>query len=145
MPSIWCSSKFYLLEKSWGKSSISAKIPLELHVPHCSIFQWLWRKLFKTWWWKPEEEKNFGSQFFHFSLAVFGENPRYCYSFGIIIVVMQKLRNFVIFLLLLKILIWNSECAFTIQSNPYYQGRQFKMHIFQNYALFLTKKNVDIL
>ena len=52
------------------------------------------------------------------SLAVFGENPRYCYSLGIFgggIVVMRKLWHFVISLLLLKIFTYNLEYVFTIQ------------------------------
>ena len=54
---------------------------------------------------------------FIFSLAVFAENQRYCYSLGVVVVVfvVQKLWHFVISLLLLKIFTWNSEYAFTIQ------------------------------
>ena len=56
------------------------------------------------------------------SSAVFRENPRYCYSLGVVFVVVcsgviitQKLSDFVISLLLLKILTCYSEYVFTIQ------------------------------
>ena len=52
--------------------------------------------------------ENAGDQhFLLFSSAVFGENPRYCYSLGIVVVVIS--------LLLLKICTCNSGYVFTIQ------------------------------
>ena len=52
-----------------------------------------------------------------FSVAVFRENLRYCYSLGTIVVVfmVQKQWHFVIPLLLLEIFTWNSEYVFTFQ------------------------------
>ena len=140
-------------------------------VSNCNMIRWILNITSNSW-------------IVIFSLALFGENPRYCY-------IEQKLWNFVIPLSLLKIFTWNSEYVFAVQraihtikednskcifselcrffdmqkkltfckisiitediylklricvfypkSDPYYQGRQFKiLFFFQNYAPFST-------
>ena len=82
-----------------------------------------------------------------FSLAVFRENPRYYYSFCVVIIVivvfMQKLWHFVISLLLLKIFTWNLEYVFTIQRAIHaIKGDNSRCSFFfflKNYAPFSTK------
>ena len=75
-----------------------------------------------------------------FSSGVFRENPRYCYSLGIIVVV-QKLAFCKISVITEDIYLKLGLCVHYQRSNPYYQGRQFKMHFFfsQIYALFQLK------
>ena len=68
--------------------------------------------------------------FFFFSLAVFGENARYCYSLGILVIVMQKLWHFVISVITEGTFLKLGICVHYPKSNLYYQGRQFKMHFF---------------
>ena len=77
-----------------------------------------------------------------FSSAVFGENLRYCYSLGIIVVHCRRRRaktvafcNISVFSedIYLKLRI----CVHYPKSNPYYQGRQFNFFL-QNYAPFST-------
>ena len=65
-----------------------------------------------------------------FSMTVFGENLRCCYSLGVVGVVVQKLWHFVLILLLLKIYLKIWIYVHYPKSNPYYQGRQFKLHFF---------------
>ena len=64
-----------------------------------------------------------------FSSAVFRENPDVLLLPSVVVHVVQKLREFVISLLLLKILKLG-VCVHYPKSNLYYQGRQFKMHFF---------------
>ena len=73
-----------------------------------------------------------------FSLAIFGENLRYCYSLGIVVVwhrCCAKTLTFCNISCYLKIFMWNLFT--TTRAN---QGRPFKMDFFffQNYAPFLT-------
>ena len=72
-----------------------------------------------------------------FSSAVFEENPRYCNSLGIVVI--QKLWHFVISLITEAIYLKLGICAHFPKSNPYYQGKLFKMHFFFNYAPFSTR------
>ena len=60
-----------------------------------------------------------------FSLAVFGENLRYCYS--LCIVGVQKLWHFVISVIIEDIYLKLGVCVHYQKNNPCYQGRQFKM------------------
>ena len=74
-----------------------------------------------------------------FSSAVFGENPRYCYSLGVIVVVgvVQKLLTFCnISLTAEDIYLKLGFCVHYPKINLYYQGRQFKMHIVRIVRLF---------
>ena len=58
------------------------------------------------------------------------ENHRYCYSLGIVVVVvMQKLWHFVISLITEDIYLKLGVLIRYPKSNPYHQGRQFQMHI----------------
>ena len=75
-----------------------------------------------------------------FSLPVFRENPRYCYSLGSSVISMQKLTFCNISLTTEDIYLKLRVCLHYPKRNPYYQGRQFKMHFFlHNYAPFSTK------
>ena len=70
----------------------------------------------------------------HFSSAVLGENQRYCDSRGVIVVVIvvvvQKLRFCYISVICEDIYLKLGICVQYPKSNPYYQGRQFKMQFF---------------
>ena len=78
-----------------------------------------------------------------FSSAVFGENLRYCYSLGVVILVavvvgVQKLWHFVIYLFLLKIFNRNSEYVFTIQRETHtFKGKNSRC-IFSELCPFLV-------
>ena len=74
----------------------------------------------------------------YFWLCCFGENPRYCYSHCIVFGVVQKLTFCNISLITEDTCSKVRVCVRYPQSNPYYQGRQFIMHFFQNYASLLT-------
>ena len=62
-----------------------------------------------------------------FSSAVFGENLRYCYIFRIAVV--QKL-TFSSISVITEDIYLKFLCVHHPNRNPYYQGRQFKMHFF---------------
>ena len=68
-----------------------------------------------------------------FCSAVFGENQRYCYSLGVVVfvVIVQKLLRFCNISVVIEDIYLKLEvCVHYAKSNPYYQGRQFKMHFF---------------
>ena len=72
-----------------------------------------------------------------FSSAVFEENPRYCYSLGVMVVVVLNVvrRRFAKALTFCNISYYCICLKFGIRvhcpkSNQHYQGRQFKMHFF---------------
>ena len=77
-----------------------------------------------------------------FSSAVFGENPRYCYSLGVFFVLCRrrcaKTEIFYnIFVITEDIDLKLPVCVHYPMSNPYYQWRQFKMHFsFRIMSLF---------
>ena len=74
--------------------------------------------------------------------AVFGENPRYCYSLGVVVVVVvvQKLSHFVLSLLL-KIFTYLLEsrnmCSLS-KEQSILSWETIQVHYFQNYATFST-------
>ena len=68
-----------------------------------------------------------------FSSAVFGENPRYCYSLGVcvvVVVIVQKTDICNISVITEGIYLKRGLYVHYPKSNPYYQGRQFKMLFF---------------
>ena len=86
-----------------------------------------------------------------FSSAVFRENPRDCYSLGVVIVVVQRLTFCNISFVTEDIYILETlnMCSLS-KSSPHYQGRQFKMHIFLELSPFfnlekLTFCNISII
>ena len=83
------------------------------------------QKLSKILW---EKEKMLVTNIF--GSVVFGENPRYCYSVGVVIVAVQKLTFCNISVITEDIYLKLGVCVHCPKSNPYYQGRQFKMDFF---------------
>ena len=73
-----------------------------------------------------------------FSSAVYGENPRYCYRLGIVVVHMKTLWHFVISVITEDIYFKLGVCVHHAKSNPYYQGRQVRMHFFTGLCPFFN-------
>ena len=73
-------------------------------------------------------------------LAVFGQTLGYCYSLGVVVVVVvQKLTICNISTITEYISLKIGVCVYSLKSNPYYQGRQIKKNFFfQNYVPFST-------
>ena len=73
-----------------------------------------------------------------FSSAVFGENPRYYYSLGVVVVVVtgvivphaETLAFCDTSLITEDIYLKFGVCVHYPKSNPYYQEKQFKIHFF---------------
>ena len=64
-------------------------------------------------------------------LAVFGQTLGYCYSLGVVVVVVvQKLTICNISTITEYISLKIGVCVYSLKSNPYYQGRQIKKKFF---------------
>ena len=74
------------------------------------------------------------------SSAVFGQNPRYCYSLGVVVVRRRCRRRrhcraktltfFYMSVITADIYLKLRTCVHYTKNHPYYQGRQFKMQFF---------------
>ena len=66
-----------------------------------------------------------------FSLAISGENLRYCYSLGLVVVVVVQKMTFCNISVITEDMYLKLRVYFHYpKSNPYFEVRQFKTHIF---------------